>query len=75
VTGRVPSVAIDKCSGVQVFLSKSSLETEIVTSKSSEMNIVIPKGDDVVELPVPEQYVTKVKDGKLLTETVAHAAA
>jgi len=75
VTGRVPSVAIDKCSGVQVFLSKSSLETEIVTSKSSEMNIVIPKGDDVIELPVPEQYVTKVKDGKLLTETVAHAAA
>jgi len=75
VTGKVPSVAIDKCSGVQVFLSKSSLETEIVTSKSSEMNIVIPKGDDVIELPVPEQYVTKVKDGKLLTETVAHAAA
>jgi len=75
VTGRVPSVAIDKCSGVQVFLSKLSLETEIVTSKSSEMNIVIPKGDDVVELPVPEQYVTKVKDGKLITETVAHAAA
>jgi adenylyl cyclase-associated protein len=75
VTGKVPSIAIDKSSGVQVYLSKASLAAEIVTSKSSEMNILIPKGDDMVELPVPEQYITKVKDGKLVTETVAHAAA
>jgi len=75
VTNKVPSVAIDKCSGVQVYLSKSSLETEIVSSKSSEMNISIPKDNDMVELPVPEQYVTKVVNGKLVTETVAHAAA
>jgi len=75
VTGKVPSIAIDKCSGVQVYLSKSSLETEIITSKSSEMNISIPKDNDIIELPVPEQYVTKVVNGKLVTETVAHAAA
>merc|ERR1712137_518619 len=32
--GRVPSFAIDKCSSIQVILSKDCLDTEIVTSKS-----------------------------------------
>jgi len=75
VTNKVPSIAIDKCSGVQVYLSKNSLDIEIVSSKSSEMNVLIPKGDDVIELPIPEQYITKVVEGKLVTETVAHAGA
>jgi adenylyl cyclase-associated protein len=50
VLGRVPSIAIDKTSGCQVFLSKDSLETEIVTSKSSEMNVSFPVAgsEDVV---------------------------
>lgn len=42
ITGKVPSVAIDKTSGIQVYLSKDSIEAEIVTSKSSEMNILLP---------------------------------
>jgi len=75
ITGRAPSVAIDKTSGMQLYLSKDGLDTEIVTSKISEMNVLLPvEGqDDLVELPVPEQYKTWVRGGKLVTETVQHS--
>lgn len=75
VTGTVPAIAIDKTSGCQLYLSAASLGTEIVTSKSSEMNVLIPglkPDDDMVELAVPEQYKTIVKGQKLVTETVQH---
>lgn len=76
ITGKVPSVAIDKCSGVQLFLPATSLETEIVTSKSSEMNVLIPGATadaDLVEIPIPEQYKSFVRGAKIVTETVHHA--
>ena len=38
-------MSIDKTDGCQVFLSKDSLTAEIITAKSSEMNICIPKGN------------------------------
>lgn len=44
--GTLPTVSIQKTDGCQVYLSKQSLEAEIVTSKSSEMNILAPKDDD-----------------------------
>lgn len=75
VTGKVPCMSIDKTSGCQVYLSAQSLETEVVTSKSSEMNILIPgatPNDDMIELSVPEQYKTVVKGNKLVTEHVSH---
>merc|ERR1712146_123639 len=40
--GKVPSFAIDKCSSIQVILSKDCLDTEVVTSKSDQVNILIP---------------------------------
>jgi len=75
VTGKVPCMAVDKTSGCQIYLSKDSLETEVVTSKSSEMNILIPgatPNDDMVEISVPEQFKTVVKGTKLVTEAVSH---
>jgi len=41
---KVPTVSIDKTDGCMVYLSKDSLNTQIVTAKSSEMNILIPDG-------------------------------
>lgn len=35
-------MSIDKTDGCQVYLSKDSLKCEIITAKSSEMNICIP---------------------------------
>lgn len=65
IIGAVRSVAIDKCNGLNVYLSKDSLEAEITSSKSSEMNINIPNeaGDEFTEVPVPEQFVTKIRKG------------
>jgi len=67
VLGKVPTISIDKTDGCQMFLSKESLQTEIITAKSSEMNVMIPDGDEFVEQPVPEQFKTVVKGIKLST--------
>lgn len=38
----MPTVSIDKTDGCQMYLSKESLGVEIISSKSSEMNVSIP---------------------------------
>ncbi|XP_066250754.1 adenylyl cyclase-associated protein 1 isoform X2 [Euwallacea similis] len=58
VLGKVPTVSIDKTDGCQVYLSKDSLGVEMIYSKSSEMNVMVPKGDDYVEHAIPEQFKT-----------------
>lgn len=40
--GTMPTLAIQKTDGCQVYLSPKSLQAEIVTSKSSEMNVLVP---------------------------------
>ena len=45
VTGKVPTISIDKTDGCMVYLSDKSLDVEIVTAKSSEMNVLVPVGD------------------------------
>ena len=75
VLGKAPTVSIDKTDGFQLYLSKDGLETEILTSKSSEMNILIPgkkEDDDMVETPIPEQFKTIFKNGKWHTALVEH---
>ena len=39
---KVPTISIDKTDGCMVYLSKDSLTTQLVTAKSSEMNILVP---------------------------------
>lgn len=73
VLGKVPTFAVDKTSGCQIYLSKDSIESEIVTSKSDQMNVLFPDNtDELVEVPVPEQYKSQVKNGKLVTEVLTH---
>lgn len=45
VLGKVPTISIDKTDGCQMYLSPESLDVEIVSSKSSEMNVLVPKGN------------------------------
>jgi len=76
ITGRAPTISVDKTDGVQIYLSKEGLETEILSSKSSEMNILIPGAQadsDMVETPIPEQYKTIFQKGKWLTTIVEHS--
>jgi len=74
--GFVPAFAIDKCSSIQVILSKEGLKSEIVTSKSDQVNILLPEGfpagSDLTELAVPEQFKTTIEDRKLVTVCVEH---
>lgn len=71
VIGKCPTVSIDKTDGCQVYLSRDALNAEIVTSKSSAMNVLIPNenDDEFTEHPVPEQYKTlfNPKNKKLVT--------
>lgn len=41
VNGVVPCITADKVDGIEIFLSKESLGCEIVSSKSSEINISV----------------------------------
>jgi len=79
VLENAPAVAIDKTHGFSLILSKEAYANppEIVTSNVSELNLVRPAakdGDDPVEMPLPEQYSTRIdnKTGKLTTTPVSH---
>ena len=58
---------MEKTDGCQMYLNAESVEAEIVTAKSSEMNVLIPKGGDLVEMAIPEQFKTLIQGGKLVT--------
>jgi len=72
-TGKCNSFAIDKCDGVKLWLSQDSAGADITTAKSSEMNVVVPDPNDpsdTIEIPIPEQFVSKVLPGTKKLETV-----
>lgn len=76
----VPSVAVDKSAGVSVTLSRAAVANPptLITSSITEMNIVVPGAtdeDDPIEIPLPEQYETRLLPGqnKLVTEAVSHS--
>ncbi|XP_068124895.1 adenylyl cyclase-associated protein 1 [Hyperolius riggenbachi] len=74
VLGKVPTISINKTDGCHVYLSKDSLSCEIISAKSSEMNILVPgSGGDFSEFPVPEQFKT-VWNGEKLVTTVTEIA-
>jgi adenylyl cyclase-associated protein len=76
ITGSLPTVQIDTTDSGQMYLSKACMEVvEIITSKTSSINISVPTGEggDFEERPVPEQMKSKIVKGKLVTEIVEHA--
>ncbi|XP_050746952.1 adenylyl cyclase-associated protein 2 [Gymnogyps californianus] len=68
VMGKVPTISINKTEGCHIYFSEESLDCEIVSAKSSEMNILIPQDGDYKEFPVPEQFKTAWDGSKLVTE-------
>jgi len=80
INEQCPNVALDKCSGIQIWLNDKSVAEPpvIITSNVTEVNLVVPgktPEDDPVELALPQQFQTNFKNGKLVTEPVAHSAA
>lgn len=74
VNETVPTVSIDKTDGCQVFFPNGIGSTEIVTAKSSEMNIMVPKpgGQDMAEFSLPEQFKS-TWDGKKFVTTCSES--
>jgi len=71
---KTPSVAVDKTQSARVVLSKKAFDVapEIYTSNVTAMNIEIPGVDekaDNVELPVPEQFLTRINPKTRTVET------
>eukprot|EP00762_Andalucia_godoyi_P005706 ANDGO_06465.mRNA.1 Adenylyl cyclase-associated protein len=73
--GKVPSITIDATSGCLVYLSRDAMDVEIVSSKSSEMNVSIPTSEegDFEEIPIPEQFVSKINGKRLETGPSQHS--
>ena len=80
ILGRVPTVSLDKVDSCMVYLSKECLDADFLTSKCSALNILTPdsteagREGDFVERAVPEQFLTKIVDGKMVTTAVEHNA-
>ncbi|XP_042187722.1 adenylyl cyclase-associated protein 2 [Callorhinchus milii] len=68
VLNKVPTISVNKTEGCHIYLSEESLDCEIVSAKSSEVNILIPHDDDYKEYPIPEQFKTTWDGSKLVTE-------
>ncbi|KAF9364153.1 hypothetical protein BGX34_002367 [Mortierella sp. NVP85] len=80
ILGRVPTVSLDKVDSCMVYLSKECLDADFLTSKCSALNILTPdsteagREGDFVERAVPEQFLTKIVDGRMVTTPVEHNA-
>lgn len=50
-----------------MYLSKQALGVEIISAKSSEMNVLVPHGEEFTEMAVAEQFKTVIVGTKLNT--------
>lgn len=76
VVGKCPTIMVDATDGGQIYLSKDSLDVEILTAKTSALNVSLPSGDEegvFVEKSLPEQLKTCIQDGKLVTTVFEHS--
>jgi len=76
---KAPSIAVDKSQSARVVLSRKAFDCapDIYTSNITAMNVEIPGADenaDNVELPLPEQFLTKInsKTRAVTTTEVKH---
>ncbi|XP_035659652.1 adenylyl cyclase-associated protein 1-like isoform X2 [Branchiostoma floridae] len=59
VIGKTPIFNVDKTDGCQIYLSKNSLDTEVVGAKYSELNILVPdESGEFTEFAIAEQFKT-----------------
>jgi len=63
-------------SGGNIYMSQKMVEmdAQVISAKVDALNIHVPKKDgEFEEHPVPEQFVSKLKGGKVVTEQVDHS--
>ncbi|KAI5284104.1 hypothetical protein KEM54_001593 [Ascosphaera aggregata] len=78
IDGSVPTLLLEQVDGANIYLNEASLGSEFVSSKCSNINIILPpkegSDEDGKECPVPEQIRSTIKDGVLVSEVVEHVA-
>jgi adenylyl cyclase-associated protein len=78
ITGSAPTIQLDSTDSGQIYLSRACLGVEITTAKCSSINVSLPvEGEEdgvFEEKAVPEMLRTVIKDGRLVTSIVEHAA-
>eukprot|EP00184_Porphyridium_aerugineum_P007797 CAMPEP_0184692218 /NCGR_PEP_ID=MMETSP0313-20130426/787_1 /TAXON_ID=2792 /ORGANISM="Porphyridium aerugineum, Strain SAG 1380-2" /LENGTH=316 /DNA_ID=CAMNT_0027150031 /DNA_START=99 /DNA_END=1049 /DNA_ORIENTATION=+ len=76
-TGKSPSINMDNCTAVTFYITEESVkDVHIVTAKCAAINIIRPKPsdpNDIMETPIPEQFLTTWKNDQWVTEFVSHA--
>ncbi|KAI5969692.1 SRV2 [Candida margitis] len=76
VIGLVPMISIDQSDEGSIYLSTESIDNDcqIYTSKTTALNVNVPEANnDFRELAVPEQIVSTMKNGELVSSIVEHA--
>lgn len=83
--GTVPTVVLDSSEGIRLLLNEQSRNTQVLSSKCAEINLVISAQlinkatDDVeeqTEIALPFQFKSVLnEDGTVSTEAVKHAGA
>jgi len=66
-TGDVPIIQIDGSERLSIYISdaKCAESVKIYSAKSTSNNVYFPSGEDMAEFPLPEQFVSLYKGGKL----------
>jgi len=79
IVKKAPSVQVDKSQSARIILQREAYNNnpDIYTSNVSAMNVEIPgktDNDDPIEIPVPEQFLTKIdpNTGNATTQHVKH---
>lgn len=77
VLGTLPTILMDQVDGAQVYLAKTSMNTEVLSSKCSGINLLLledGEDEDYKEVPLPEQIRTYIdEDGDVINEIVEHS--
>ncbi|KOS12522.1 adenylyl-cyclase-associated protein cap [Malassezia pachydermatis] len=59
ITGTTPTILIDSCDGGHVYLSEQGMHADLITAKSSALNVSVPAANgepgELDEIPLPEQ--------------------
>jgi len=65
---KCPTIAIDKSDGIQLFLSEEAVDTEILTARSGEVNMMVGE----TEYSIGEQIKSVLKNGRIDSAVVEH---
>lgn len=84
--GNVPTVVLDNCEGIRMFVTEESKAVQVLSSKCSELNLVASKSllgqlnaedpEETIEIALPFQFKSVLgANGQIVTEPVKHAGA